>query len=226
MKKINNTSVVTIKDQIDYWDGYYSTDDVVLMHSSFAEYCLPLLKDKSTLLELGCGNGRDSFYFAKNNISVVATDISKIALNNNSKLVPPNLKDRLKFINADFTNFKNNQFNESFSTIYSRFTLHTIMKEKIDTVLKWCFNTLCDDGLLLIETRSIKDPLLSSGKGSIISENTFQYEKGHIRHFISKKDLVDKLTKVGFGLVEVTESDNLSIIGNDNPVLLRAIVKK
>jgi len=226
MKTEKFKSAVKIKDQINYWDGYYRGDSSKLMHSSFAEYCLPLIKKKSTLLELGCGNGRDSFYFAKNNLSVVATDISKIALKNNLKRLPKELKNRLKFVNADFTNLKIHRFNESFSSVYSRFTFHAILKEKVEIVLKLCYKILCNDGLIFIETRSINDPLFNSGIGEKIANNTFIYEKGHLRQFIEKKDLVYKLTNVGFKIVEVTESNNLSVVGTDNPVLIRIIAKK
>ena len=217
---------VKLKDQIGYWDIYYKNHNVPLEPTSFAKYCLPLIKKKSNFLELGCGNGRDSIFFAKNNISVLASDISKTAIENLKKTVPVGVMKNLKLLNEDFTNFEEEKFTEHFDTIYSRFTLHTILKNKLDKVLNWSFKSLHSDGLILIETRSTKDPLFSSGTGKLIDKNTFLYEEGHLRHFIDRGELVKKIMNTGFSLEEVTESNNLSILGNDNPCLLRVIARK
>ena len=184
------------------------------------------LDSSNKILELGCGNGRDSIFFARNNISVHASDISKTAIENLKKSDPVIAMENLKFIIGDFTNFEEEKFPEPFDTIYSRFTLHTILKDKLDKVLNWSFKSLHNDGLILIETRSTKDPLFSSGKGKLIDKNTFLYEEGHLRHFIERQELVKKIKDTGFSLEEVTESNNLSILGNDNPVLLRVIARK
>ena len=219
-------NTVNLKDQIGYWDIYYKNNSVPLEPTSFAKYCLPLIKKNTTLLELGCGNGRDSIFFARNNILVYANDISKTAIENLQKSDSVSAMGNLKFINGDFTNFEEEKFPEPFDTIYSRFTLHTILKNKLDKVLNWSFKSLRNDGLILIETRSTKDPLFLSGKGRLIDENTFLYEEGHLRHFIESKELLKKLNNTGFSLEEVAESNNLSILGNDNPVLLRVIARK
>ena len=146
-------NTVNLKDQIGYWNIYYKNNIVPLEPTSFAKYCLPLIKKNTTLLELGCGNGRDSYFFAKNNLSVYASDISKTAIENLKKSDPGIAMENLKFINGDFTNFEEEKFPEPFDTIYSRFTLHTILKDKLDRVLNWSFKSLHSDGLILIETR-------------------------------------------------------------------------
>ena len=219
-------NTVNLKDQIGYWDIYYKNNNVPLEPTSFAKYCLPLIKKKSNFLELGCGNGRDSIFFARNNISVHASDISKTAIENLKKTAPVSVMKNLKFINEDFTNFNTNQYTENFQAIYSRFTIHTILQDKISKVFKWSYNALSDGGLIMIETRSTKDPLFTSGKGTLIEHNTILYEEGHIRHFMERDELVSSLIKEGFNLVEDTESNNLSIHEGDNPVLLRVIARK
>ena len=178
------------------------------------------------MFELGCGNGRDAVFFAENNITVYASDMSKNALDNLRKSVPSYLENKLIFINEDFTNLVTEKYKASLDSIYSRFTLHTIFKDKIDNVLEWSFKSLKSNGLILIETRSNKDPMCASSKGVLIDKNTYLYEKGHIRHFVEKKEIVNKIRGIGFKIDEVTESNNLSIVENDNPVLLRVIARK
>jgi len=218
--------LIELDEQIKYWNAFYKDSHPPSNPTSFAEYCLPFIKYKSTLLELGCGNGRDSIYFAKNNISVYASDISSYAINNIKNYVNINNINNMTFINEDFTNFNTNQYTENFQAIYSRFTIHTILQDKISKVFKWSYNALSDGGLIMIETRSTKDPLFASGKGKLIEHNTILYEEGHIRHFVERDELVNSLLSEGFDLVEDTESNNLSIYEGDNPVLLRVIARK
>tara|TARA_Y100000590_G_C15746831_1_gene1022423 strand:+ start:2845 stop:3528 length:684 start_codon:yes stop_codon:yes gene_type:complete len=226
MKKEKNQLSLNKNDLIKYWDNYYADNKSNKENSSFADYCLPLIKNNSRLLELGCGNARDTYFFAKNGIHVIAFDISKIVIEKNIENTPIDLKSKIKFVNKDFTLLTPDDSKSYVSTIYSRFTLHAILKNKIHKVFNFCHKVLLDGGLFLIETRSIKDPLFSSGKGERIDENTFQYENGHIRHFIEKKDLVKNLSEAGFIIEKVVESNNLSIVGDDNPVLLRVVARK
>ena len=64
-----------------YWNKYYSKKLGVQEPSSFAVYALKMMSDGDSILELGCGNGRDSFFFADNGIQVFALDQSKIVIN-------------------------------------------------------------------------------------------------------------------------------------------------
>ena len=64
-----------------YWDNYYAKTIGIETPSTFASYVSDLMKKGESILELGCGNGRDSFYFAKKGFHVFAIDQSKIVIN-------------------------------------------------------------------------------------------------------------------------------------------------
>lgn len=213
-------------NRIAYWDSYYTRNAAPKIQSKFAEYCLPMIKKNAKLLELGCGNGRDAFYFARNDIYVWACDISPVAISKNQNNATKDIEKRIKFINTDFITFNKDEFNISFCIIYSRFTFHAIDNNSGSRTLNWCYESLRSDGLLLIEARSTKDPLFKSGCGRLIAKNTFVYEKGHIRRFIQREELIRELTDLGFKIERVIESDNLSICDDDNPVLIRVVAKK
>ena len=47
-----------------YWENYYSEKLGIQAPSSYSIKVLNFIKQGESILELGCGNGRDSFYFA------------------------------------------------------------------------------------------------------------------------------------------------------------------
>jgi tellurite methyltransferase len=59
-----------------YWSDYYSKDRQKKQPSLFAQHILEhhIGHKKTALIELGCGNGRDSIYFGEKGINVVAVD--------------------------------------------------------------------------------------------------------------------------------------------------------
>ena len=61
-----------------FWNYFYKKKNSVSSASNFAKFCIKnyIIKN-SKLLEIGCGNGRDAFYFCKKSIFVTALDKSK-----------------------------------------------------------------------------------------------------------------------------------------------------
>ena len=61
----------------DFWDSYYNKSKGVFHPSDFAKFCLKQYIDKgSKILDIGCGNGRDSNFFGMNKLDVVGFDQS------------------------------------------------------------------------------------------------------------------------------------------------------
>jgi cyclopropane fatty-acyl-phospholipid synthase-like methyltransferase len=58
-----------------YWENYYKSALITDNPSPFAKWVLRnQLRENMDLIELGCGNGRDSLFFAKNGVRVLAVD--------------------------------------------------------------------------------------------------------------------------------------------------------
>ena len=65
----------------EYWNNYYSgTNDIISRPSSFAESILCELDKNGHILDIGCGNRRDSLYFLANGLKVTGIDASDIAI--------------------------------------------------------------------------------------------------------------------------------------------------
>ena len=107
-------------DDKKYWKEYYSKNSKPTNASTFAEFILPKLDSNKNLIELGCGNARDSIYFAQNNLNVVAVDQVQEEidyLNENHK------EDNILFVADDFTNLAKTESedikNTDFDYVYS-----------------------------------------------------------------------------------------------------------
>lgn len=129
---------------------FYENNNKPFPPSEFAKFVLNYLEDGKNLVELGCGNGRDSIFFASNKIKVFGIDqvIGEIEFLNKEFQ-----SDNLKFMCLDFTNL---YLDYKFDYVYSRFTLHSIDEEAEDRVLTWVLNHLNVDGLFFCRGKKYK----------------------------------------------------------------------
>jgi tellurite methyltransferase len=202
-----------------FWNNFYKKHKHTHKPTSFAAFCLPYINKKSTLIELGCGNGRDSFFFAKNKIKVYAFDISMEAINWNNQ---HKIKG-LVFTQGDFTKLDLKKFNISkIGNIYSRFTLHSVEKSGFDKTIQWVSKSLDKGGRFFIEARTIHDKLF--GKGKQLPNNGFFTT--HYRRFLEILTVKKKLEKSGFKLICCTEDYVSAQLNNDGAVVLRIIAEK
>lgn len=210
---------------IKYWDSFYAKNFKLSEPSSFAIFCKEnFLNDgkQHSILEFGCGNGRDAFYFAQNNFNVIAVDSSSEAiLANNKSLKDSPLDKNLQFVEDNIKNsIKANK--GKYDVIYSRFTLHAVNKKLENKIISAAYNNLSSGGMFLLEFRTINDPLME--KGEAISK----YERitSHYRRFVQSSKFVKNCIKEGFQLKYFIEKDNLSVYKDDNPVLARVVLVK
>ena len=65
-----------------YWESYYTKIQKPFDSSTFAKFVLNKMTPNQTIIDLGCGNGRDSIYFAENKIRTLGIDQSSVAIKN------------------------------------------------------------------------------------------------------------------------------------------------
>ena len=210
-------------DDKKYWTEYYSKNSKPTDASTFAEFILPKLNSNKNLIELGCGNARDSIYFAQNNLNVVAVDQVQEEidyLNENHK------EENILFVCDDFTNLaytSHDIINETdFDYIYSRFTFHSINEAKEDRTLDWIENNLDKGGCFLLEARSLNDPMFQQGKSLSDTENYTT----HYRRYMDLDKIIEKLESRNFEIIYNIEDNNLAVYKDDNPYVIRIIAKK
>jgi tellurite methyltransferase len=217
IKKLRmDKSIVSEKDNA-YWNDYYSNHDVPAIPSNFAESILKYVNKDKSLIELGCGNGRDSFFFARNHVHTVALDLSAAAIEHNSSFGHENVAFEI----ADFTALSKDQFS-NVGNIYSRFTLHSIDHASYLRTLNWSADNLSSGGLLFLEARTINDPLC--GQGDKVGEG--EYVTTHYRRFVEIKDVMKELMERGFELEHSSENFTDSWYKDDHAAVYRIVARK
>lgn len=202
----------------DYWNTYYATDQGVREPSLFAKWIVRQIEKGKSIVDLGCGNGRDSIFFMKNGMNVYAVDASDVATSYISKTY----KNSIHVENSDFVNFLGK--NEAqFDYIYSRFTIHAILEEEQNDCIRNAYHSLKEHGNFFIEVRCTKDELF--GKGMLVGKNTYFYN-GHNRRFVEKDELISELETCGFRIKYAEEKAGFAPFGEMDPVVLRVIAEK
>ena len=207
-------------NDLKYWTEYYKNNKgIKKTPSPFAEYLVEngIILDSQTLVELGCGNGRDSMFFANNNVNVTAIDQ---CTNTTSVL---NELDNIHSYPHDFTNLPPLHKELDIDIIYSRFTIHSINEKSEDRTLMWVFNNLNIGGLFCIEARTIKDPICRKGEDK--GNNIWFYNKHH-RRFLDAEKFRSKLLNIGFEIKFFKEKNGFAKYKNEDPIILRVIAQK
>jgi len=193
----------------DYWNKFYKEGGLLNKPSSFAQHVEnKFLKSGTSLLELGCGNGRDAVYFAEKGKTVSALDLSSQTIQN---LSSANIRNA-EFFNQDFSQLS--AFRD-FDYVYSRFTLHSIDEDTEQSVFQQLPQVIRKGGLFLMEARSLKDEALDKTFG-----------KSHFRRYLDYEATVEKIESLEFKILEKIESQGLSRYKDEDPCLIRLVAEK
>ena len=206
----------------EYWDDFYSAAGKgyeIDKPSRFAEEVFTHMKKGKHVVDLGCGNGRDSLYFASQGLLVTAIDMSETAI---SSLQKQDFTGKIKAHHGDFTD-TGLMKEASCDYLYSRFTIHAITARQEDSLLQNAYRALVSQGLFFIEVRSVKDDIF--GKGDMVERNAFIFND-HFRRFIVREELEQSLLVIGFKILSSLESRGLAVHKTEDPVIIRIIAQK
>ena len=104
--------------------------------------------EKENMLEIGCGEGRDARYLLNKNYNVLATDVSKEAIN---YCIKKDLKNKEHYKVLDV--LSDNSSTEKYGFIYSIACLHMfVLDEDRNKYYKYIYDHLNENGYALILT--------------------------------------------------------------------------
>lgn len=170
-------------NETSYWKNKWS-NRIFKPANNFVRRAYKLIKVRNlrTLLDLGCGDGRDSIYFFNNGLQVTAVDFSKSGVEK--------LKARQPKISCILRDIRNVNFAEnSFDVIYAHLSLHYFDDKTTSKIFNNLYKILKKGGLIFVKSKSADDVLF--GQGEKVGEN--MYKKGHVRHFFTKEYMAEEL---------------------------------
>lgn len=194
-----------------YWNKYYKSNYSPFKPSEFAKYVLKDILSQRKIIDIGCGNGRDSLLFAKNLIYTTGVDQSSTVITSLKHYET----DYLQFKNIDFTKMSSEKFDYG----YCRFIFHSINENEEDLLLNWLALNISNK--IYIEARIDIDSELYS-------------ETNHYRRLMNLDKFKSKL-KVHNLKIDYEEISNKFSLYNENynvqdiqfnPSLVRLIVSK
>ena len=149
--KVDPRTVINKKNlNKHFWTNYYkSTTHSINNQSTFADFVyVSYSKNCKYLLDLGCGNCRDSIFFSKQNIQVDAIDYNGHIDNDYYNLTLIKKDVKLFLIEKDL---------KPYNLVYIRWFLHAMPYDNAEHIFKLCTNTLDKGNKICIEVRSIND---------------------------------------------------------------------
>ncbi len=177
------------------WDSIYSSDDSYFGNESsvLARESLNFFKKYQckSILEFGCGQGRDTLLFASNGMKVHSIDSSVTAveqlIQNIKKL---GLEGRVKVSRLDLAkDLPSLEANEVMDTVYSNlFYRMPFNDQELQRLFDFVRNVLPVGGLHIFSIRN-KNTDRSFGKGKKIAKDTFVINGFKVRFFTQEEIL-------------------------------------
>jgi len=201
-----------------FWNSFYKKNNIN-KNSNFAAFVKKHTSNNHDIIDIGCGTGRDSFYFAKYFKNVHALDKSDVVIKlNKIKSKKDNLN--INFLQKDIAS-KKFILGKKFTNLYARFFLHSLNDKEEEIFFKNLKKISKKKFSLFLEFRTVKDKLMEKGK--FISKN----ERFHVhyRRFIDIKNFKEVIKKNGFKITYFKQGKNYSIYKKQNPHLARFILK-
>ncbi len=197
------------RDQRCHWDGVFkgSEDYFGCGPSEFGQRALETFRSAGVkeVLELGCGQGRDAWLFARDGFKVIALDYSESGICQMREMVrelclEPNVECVVQDVRSGIP-----LPDVSVDAVYSHmfFTMELSEKE-IRFIMGECHRVLRPGGLNIFSVRNDHDPHFQ--KGVHRGEDMWQSPAGFVVHFFSKEK-IERMAE-GYEVVQLVEFDD------------------
>jgi cyclopropane fatty-acyl-phospholipid synthase-like methyltransferase len=207
----------------NYWNSYYTAKAVPDIPSQFAAFALSECRSADFFLDVGCGNGRASFFFARHDLPVVSVDASTAAIEDiaeraNASNLPisalssacddPNLMGKVTDALAKLKV-------SGVGVIYARFFIHAITDKEQAGFLDFCAAFLKKNGgKLALEFRTAAD------------ENLSKVTAAHYRRYVEPVDFLEELFKRDLTASYFTQGTGYAKYKDDDASVVRMIIEQ
>jgi len=189
-----------------------------MIPSQFGAFVLNEFRDRDMFIDIGCGSGKDSWFFYHHGKHVTGIDGSSNAIDRNNQ----------RSINLDSINFRCLDFNDAIATaecanrlriskpmvIYSRFFLHSINETAEENFLKFCDIIMDPNDVLCLEYRTLQD------------QHHPKDTTPHYRRFIDPDLFADRCRPLGLEVRYSRQGQGYAKLGNDDAWVCRQILSR
>lgn len=205
-----------------HWDEFYAGrktgKHAPRYPSQFAAFAVNELMGIDTLIEFGCGNGRDSEFFGRYGLRVLAMDASAVAIENCvATCATPNAEYRQVDVaeaGPHVADYLDSRKEPHPVAVYARFFLHAITREEQSEFLDMLAEQLPPGSLILLEYRTTGD-----------QDERKEFGK-HFRRFLDHSKLLDSLASRGFAVEYEIENRGLAKYRNEDAMVGRCVARK
>ena len=199
-----------------YWENFYKKiRKRRLSQSKFANFVLRRIKRNYTLIDFGCGDGRDTFFFSKYLKRSIGIDACKYIIDENNL----DKNKKIFFLNYNIKNknlyskLKKLIFNKGSNIVYARFFLHSLTNTEIKFFFLIAKKIIKKNGRIFVEYRTEKD------------KKNKKIFKNHYRNFINPKNLENILIKLNLKSIFFKEGKGMAKYKNEDAFVARHIIK-
>ncbi|MFI5781154.1 class I SAM-dependent methyltransferase [Nocardia sp. NPDC051570] len=173
--------------QLDIWDEWHSERDICNRTRSQKELATQLASslgsiEGKAILDVGCGQGIDSIWFANNGAKVYAFDLSSIAIGKAKRNAESAGAD-VTFCCFDIRNGQLPTFEMAeFDGVFCNLSLHYFTDRITRMLFSEIYSATKWNGVFAFTVKSDNDPYYALGDK--IEERMYR-RKGHVRHFFT-----------------------------------------
>jgi SAM-dependent methyltransferase len=197
------------EDQQALWDKKHGAGEHEKYRDQMSELASKMearLQPNSSVLEIGCGIGRDARYFASEGHNVLATDFSAVVIEQNKQFPPV---PGLAYEHLDITHGLVELPSDSFDAIYAHLSLHYFDDAKTKEIFSEINRILKPSGIFAFACKTPRDKYY--GEGEPVGPNMF-INNGHLRHFFTESYVRELVREDDYTTIELTEAPDT---GND-----------
>lgn len=203
-----------------YWDRLYEGGlgyEITEERSPFAEWALANVSDRQRpVLDVGCGNGRDTFWLADQGLGVTGLDFSKATMTRcRARAAERDIAATFMLVN--FYDLRDTLVKGALlarevpgpRTLYARFLLHALEPDGRRNFWQFADMMLRGGGEAFLEFRTGKD-----------RERPRAFDK-HFCQFLRPADVCAEIERAGGDVVERVEGTGMSPYDGEDPYLCR-----
>ena len=221
MQQLRAMRDTVTRDEIKrHWSLFYNRRRTTVP-SSFAASVATELKETCQIVDIGCGNGRDSLFFARLGHSVLGLDIAAPVINQDASVAESEQVDNVSFEELDVSvpdslaKVIRSTVDAGSLVIYARFFFHAITEEEETATLDVLSEHLPIGARCYFEFRTSRD------------EKTHKHFRDHYRRFINLDAFVTKALRKGtMDCIYTVEGQGMAKFDEEDPFVGRVHLRR